>query len=76
MTEIINPTKYYSPRKLVAMDILPWKSAMTFKKKLGEPRWKQLFNPFTEIVNGQTVHRVKGSNIIKFIELTSQGQIN
>lgn len=75
MEEII-ATKFYSPKKLVKMGILPWASAMTFKKRLQEPQWKELFNPLIEDNNGREMIYIKGENIIKFQELAANGKLN
>lgn len=75
MEEII-ATKFYSPKKLVKMGILPWKSSMTFKKRLQEPQWKELFNPLIEVKNNRQLIHIKGVNIIKFQELAANGALN
>lgn len=75
MQEII-PTKYYSARKLVSMKVLPWSSTMTFYKKLKEPRWIAIFNPLVEEKKTRTYNYIKGENIINFLTMAKNGQIN
>lgn len=70
----IKPSEYYTTRKLVSMKIVPWSSAMTFNKKLTEQKWIDIFNPFVEVVEGKKYIRIKGENIIKFLELAANGQ--
>ena len=74
--QIIDPDRYYSPRKLVCMKILPWSSAMTFNKKLKEPKWKELFNPIVDTSSGRIFMRIKGENIITFLTMAKDGQFN
>jgi hypothetical protein len=74
--EEINPTAYYSPRKLVDMKVLPWASAMTFSKRLKEEKWIALFNPIVETRNGRIYMHIKGENIIKVLELAANGKLN
>lgn len=74
--EDIIATKFYSPKKLVKMGILPWASAMTFKKRLQEPEWKALFNPVIEVRGSRKMIHIKGENIIKFQQLAANGELN
>ena len=72
----INPDEFYTPRKLVAMNVVPWKGAMTFNRKLKEEHWIEIFKPLVEIVEGKRKLYIKGDNIIKFQALASQGKLN
>ena len=72
----INPDEFYSPRKLVAMKVVPWKGAMTFDRKLKQEQWIEIFKPLIEIVEGKRKIYIKGDNIIKFQELASKGLLN
>lgn len=74
MEEIISH-KYYSPRKLVTLGILPWTSAMTLKKKLTQEKWLAIFNPIMVQLNGRTITYIKGENIIKFKEMADNGHL-
>lgn len=74
--ETIIADKYYSARKLVSMNVLPWKSAMTVYKRLKQDKYKEIFNPIIEIVKGRTSIRIKGENIIKYQELVANGEFN
>lgn len=58
------------------MKVLPWKSAVTVYKRLRDEQYRSIFNPIMESVQGRTFTHVKGENIIKFLELTANGQLN
>ena len=72
---IIDPERYYSPRGLICMRILPWRNAVTFTKRLKEESWRKVFNPIIERQKNKTVIHIKGENIIKFLELAANGQL-
>ena len=63
----INPDQYYSAKAVVDMGILPWKSAVTFNKKLDDKRWHKIFKPLVEQHESIKRYKIKGKNIIKFI---------
>lgn len=75
MEELI-ATKYYTPKKLVKMNVLPWASAMTFKSRLMEPQWKEIFKPIIETKNGRDMIYIKGEYIINFVKLAANGELN
>ncbi len=71
----IDIEKFYSPRKLVQMKIVPW-GIMTFNRRLKEAKWNDLFNPIVETRNGRTLKYIKGDRIIMFLELAANGKLN
>lgn len=69
-------TEYYSPRKLSLLGILPWSSHVTIAKRLNVSPWKEIFNPITEKKSGRIFKYIKGENIIKFLNMAENGQLN
>jgi hypothetical protein len=76
MIEEINPTKYYSSRQVIAMQVLPWSSAMTFNKKLREEKWALIFKPIVEHHSKFVRIYIKGSSINHYLELAANGKLN
>ena len=72
----VNPNEYYSANSVVMMGVLPWKSAMTFNKKLNDPYWISVFNPVVDQKEKVRRYYIKGENIIKFIELAETGKLD
>ena len=72
----INPNEFYTPRKLVNMNILPWKGVKTFDRKLKLPFWSDIFKPMYDNTNGRIKTHIKGENIIKFQQMAANGTLN
>ena len=71
----INPEKYYSPREIGKMKILPW-STISFRKKLKQTEWRLFFNPIVETIKEKDHIHIKGEYIIKFIKAAENGDFN
>jgi len=72
----IKADKYYSSLAIIKMGILPWDSAMTFNAKLNDEKWKEIFKPMIETHRTSKSYKIKGYNIIKFIEALEKGEVN
>lgn len=72
----IEPDKYYSAKATVDLGVLPWKNRMTFNKVLNQKHWAKILNPVIDRKDKLTRYYIKGSNIIKFLELWKKRQIN
>jgi len=71
----IKADKYYSSLAIIKMGVLPWDSAMTFNNKLNDEKWKEIFKPMIETHKTSKSYKVKGENIIKFINSLEKGDI-
>lgn len=71
----IDPNKYYSSRQVVMMNILPWRSPLTFNFKLTDKKWIEIFNPVVEQKKVNKRYYIKGENIIKFLKMAEEGKL-
>ena len=71
----IDPNKYYSAAEVVRMGVLPWKSYITFNRRLNEQKWIEIFNPIVEQKKLMRYYHIKGENILKFVELAESGKL-
>ena len=65
--EIID-NEYYSSRKLIDMQILPWRSANTFNKMLQEEEWQKIFQPIIMKRQTKTFYKIKGKYINNYLK--------
>lgn len=73
--EKIYPERFYSPRELVKLKVVPWNSAMTFGYRLKEQQWINIFKPMVEKKGKRNYTHIQGSNVLDFMALASQGKI-
>ena len=75
MNSNIDQNRYYSAAQVVRLGVLPWKSAVTFNRRLQEQQWIDIFNPIVEQKKILKRYHIKGENIIKFLELAEAGKL-
>lgn len=73
--EDIQKEKYYTAAQISQMGLLPWNSPYTFNKKLNDPAWQVIFKPMVEQHETNRTYRVKGENIISFLNKLESGEI-
>lgn len=74
--ENIEPAKYYSPRQLVKMGVLPWRSAYTFGRMLREEKWRDVFKPVASEKKNGTRFLIKGENVRAFLQAADKGELS
>jgi len=79
MYESINPEKYYSARSIIGMNIpeLPWRSTMSFYKRLNNPIWVNMLKPLVVISpkSKRKYYHIKGKNLLEVIALIQKGNM-
>lgn len=76
MIKKIDKNKYYSALQASKFCKGIWKSPYTFNQKLNSVKGKEIFKPLIEQHKNTKTYKIKGENIIKFLNACDKGQIN
>jgi len=71
----IDSDKYYSARYLCKIGVFPWKNPITFNQRIQRENIKKVLKPIIEKNLKKNSYKIKGSNIIKFINLLEEGKL-
>jgi len=73
--EGIEPDKYYSARYLCSTGVFPWKNPITFNQRIQRESIKAVLKPIIEKNAKKNSYKMKGENIIKFVNLLEDGKL-
>lgn len=75
MIEKIEKDRYYSALDASKFCKSIWKSPYTFNTKLNSEKGKAIFKPLIEQHKSSKTYKIKGENIIKFLDACNKGEI-